>query len=435
MNENTWKSRWTGDQVRAMLIEQMDNFWNLETGTPRYKLMEVQKAASLPHAVIISGMRRVGKSTLLAQMAHQLGREVFYYLNFEDDRFLGFQAEDANDLYQNLVEIFGERKTILVDEIQNIPGWEHFVRRFIDLGFKFFITGSNASLLSRELGTRLTGRYISVELFPFSFAEFFQFRRAEIPDIHRLTTVGQAHLNSALNDYLASGGIPDALKYPQLPLLKTLYDDILYRDVATRYRLDSISAIRELAFYLMSNPSSLISFNRLKEQFHLGSVNTIIGYIEFLQNSWLFFSLNKYAFSVKAQQIAPKKVYAIDTGMINSVGFQFSPNTGKLLENVVYLALRQYIPEFFYYVSGSGFETDFYIPHQKMSIQVCSNLDSVITREREYRAIEEMVLEVPLERALILCDRDADNRMIGSVIVETKSISRWLLEIGLSNKL
>ncbi len=188
MNENYWKTRWSHDQIKAMLLEQFDVFWEHDTGIPRDRLAEVERAAGLPHAVIVSGLRRVGKSTLLAQMAHKLGKEAFYYLNFEDDRFLGFQAENANDLYQILVELFGERKVFIIDEVQNVTGWEHFVRRFMEMGFKFYISGSNASLLSRELGTRLTGRYVPVELFPFSFHEFLEFRGMPIPNLKRMTT-------------------------------------------------------------------------------------------------------------------------------------------------------------------------------------------------------------------------------------------------------
>jgi predicted AAA+ superfamily ATPase len=198
MNENFWKSKWSEDQIKSMLLEQFDFFWKRETGIPRSRLVDVEQAASLPHAVIISGLRRVGKSTLLAQKAHKLGKDVFYYLNFEDDRFLGFQAEDVNDLYQTLVELFGERKIFVVDEVHNVTGWEHFIRRFMDMGFKFYITGSNASLLSRELGTSLTGRYVPIELFPFSFHEFLEFRGQPEPDLQRMTTADKGVLKSAL---------------------------------------------------------------------------------------------------------------------------------------------------------------------------------------------------------------------------------------------
>ncbi|MCX6069132.1 MAG: AAA family ATPase, partial [Chloroflexi bacterium] len=206
MNENIWKSRWSKDQIKTMLIEQFDSFWARDTGIERTQLAEVERAAHVPHAVIVSGLRRVGKSTLLAQMAHKLGKDAFYYINFEDDRFLGFQAEDADHVYQVLVETFGERKTFVIDEVQNVPGWEHFVRHFMDMDFKFYITGSNASLLSRELGTRLTGRYVPVELFPFSFKEYLQFSEQGLPNLQRMTTVENARLKNMLSAYMQSGG-------------------------------------------------------------------------------------------------------------------------------------------------------------------------------------------------------------------------------------
>jgi len=410
-----------------MLLEQFDSFWKRDTGIPRERLAEVKQAASLPHAVIVSGLRRAGKSTLLAQMAHQLGRDVFYYLNFEDDRFLGFQAQDATDLYQFLVELFGERKIFIIDEIQNVTGWEHFVRRFMDMGFKFYITGSNASLLSRELGTHLTGRYVPIELFPFSFSEYLAFRDQPAPDLQRMTTTDRGALKAALGAYLQMGGVPDALKYPELPLLRTLYDDVLYRDIATRYRLEAVTALKELAFFLMSNPASLVSFNKLKEQFRLGSVNTIKSYIDYMENSWLVFAVNRYDFSVKRQQIAPKKIYCIDSGLANAVGFGFSPNTGKSLENLVFLALRRQSQEIYYYTTPGGFEVDFYLPEQQQLVQVTQNLAAPATRERELRALADAFQSVKVKNALILADESGDRLEVNGIPVEVRSIAEWLL--------
>ena len=427
MNENLWKSRWSKDQIKAMLLEQYDSFWQRDTGIARTKLAEVERAASLPHAVIISGLRRVGKSTLLAQMAHKLGGSTFYYIDFEDDRFLGFQPEDANDLYQALVEVFGERKVLIIDEIQNIPGWEHFVRRFMDMGLKVYITGSNASLLSRELGTRLTGRYVPIELFPFSFPEFLQFRGEPLPDRKHMTTVEMARLQTALDAYLRLGGIPDALKYPELPLLRTLYDDILYRDIAARYRLSAVSTLKELAFYLMSNPANLVSFNKLKGQFRLGSVNTIKSYIDYMENSWLVFTLNLYDFSVKRQQIAPKKIYCIDPGLANAIGFRFSPNTGRLLENLVFLALRQQSKEIFYYTTPGGYQVDFYLPERHQLVQVAQHLENPATREREVRALAAAIQGLKARSALILSEANEDPFQIGDVRVEVRSAADWLV--------
>jgi len=427
MNENLWKVRWSKDQIKSMLLEQFDSFWKRDIGIPRDRLSEVEKAANLPHSVIVSGLRRVGKSTLLAQIAHRLGKDAFYYLNFEDDRFLGFQAEDANDLYQTLLELFGERKVIVIDEIQNITGWEHFVRRFMEMGFKFYITGSNASLLSRELGTRLTGRYVPIELFPFSFREFLRFRGQPAPDLQRMTTADKGRLNSALDAYLQVGGIPDALKYPELALLRTLYDDVLYRDIATRHHLDAITALKELAFFLISNPANLVSFNKLKDQFHLGSVNTIKSYIVYMANSWLLFTMNLYDFSVKRQQIAAKKIYCIDSGLSNAVGFGFSPNTGKLLENLVFLTLRQQAKELYYYTTPGGLEVDFYLPERQQLVQVTQTLENPATRERELRALAEAVQTVKVKSAMILSNSNEDGFEVNGVPVEVRSTAEWVL--------
>jgi predicted AAA+ superfamily ATPase len=428
MNENSWESKFSKDQIKAMLLEQKQAFWQREIGVERERLGEIERAMHLPHAVVISGLRRVGKSTLLAQFAHRLGEERFYYINFEDDRFLGFQAEDANDLYQTLVELFGERPVFIIDEVQNVTGWEHFVRRFMEQGIKFFITGSNASLLSRELGTRLTGRYVPVELFPFSFVEFLHFKGYAIPDLTRLTTVEKASLQQKLNEYLSLGGIPEPLKYPELPLLRTLYDDILYRDIATRYRIEEVRALKELAFYLMSNPTSQVSFNKLKEQFRLGSVNTIKNYIEYLENSWLIFTVNVYAYSVKRQQIAAKKVYSIDTGLANAIGFSFSPNTGKLMENAAFLALRRKTHEIYYYTTPAGYEVDFYLPESGQLVQVAQSMDNPTTREREIRALADAMGALGLSSGLILTDSNSETITRNGFTITIRSLAEWLLE-------
>ena len=428
MNENSWVSKWSRDQIKAMLLEQFQSFWGTETGIVREQLHEVERAANSPHAVIISGLRRAGKSTLLAQLAHNLGEETFYYLNFEDDRLLNFQADDINDLYQSLLEIFGERKTFILDEIQNISGWEHFVRRFMDMGFKFYITGSNASLLSRELGTRLTGRYIAIELFPFSFKEYLRFRNIPLPPLDRMTTVDLAQLQKNLDEYSQSGGIPDALKYPELPILRTLYNDVLYRDIATRYRLGNVAMLKELGFFLMSNIANLISYNKLKQQFNVGSVNTIKTYIEYMEDSWLFFTLNVHDYSVKRQQIAAKKIYSIDTGLSRSVGFQFSPNTGRVLENLVFLVLRQKNQEVYYLTTPNGYEIDFYLPEKGQLIQVSQHLKSPTTREREIRALEDALAHTPAQSALILTDDNQEGFEINGIPVSIRSTAEWLLQ-------
>lgn len=427
MNESNWVEKWSADQIQVMLREQFAFFWQRDTGVTRTQLAVIQRSADSPHAIIISGLRRVGKSTLLAQLAHSLGEDAFYYINFEDERFLGFRSSDANDLFAALVRTFGQRTIFLIDEIQNIDGWEHFVRRFMDIGYKFYITGSNASLLSRELGTRLTGRHISIELFPFSFNEYLALRDEPAGDPAGWTTVERARMQSHLDAYLRQGGIPDALKYPELPLLRSLYDDVLYRDIATRHRLDDVTTLKELAFTLMSNPASPVSFNKLKERFRLGSVNTITRYIDFLADSWLLFTLRQYAFSLKRQQIAPKKIYPIDTGLAQAVGFQFSPNTGKHLESAVFLALRRQTENIFYFATPGGFEVDFYLPEQRQLIQVAQHLDNPATRQREVRALGDAIGAIPVQSALILAGANEDSFAIDGVPVAVRFIAEWMV--------
>ena len=428
MNENYWSEHWTKEKIKAMVLEQFQAFWRRDTGIHRQSLVQVQAAIGSTHAVIISGLRRAGKSTLLAQLAHHLGEANFYYLNCEDDRLLGFQAGDFDGVFQVLAELFGDRKIFLVDEIQSIPGWEHFVRRFMARGYKLLMTGSNASLLSRELGSRLTGRYLTIELFPFSFLEFLQFGEIEIPDLNRMTTVDSARLNHLLSEYLRLGGIPEPLKYPELPLLRYLYDDVLNRDIAARYHIEEVRALRELAFYLMSNPASLISFNKLKAHLQLGSVNTIRNYISYLEDSWLFFLTNVYDYSVKRQQIAPKKIYAIDPGMINAVGFSFSRNAGKLLENLVYLALRQKYQEIYYLQHPNKYDVDFFLPQHGQLFQVSQDMNNPATREREIRSLKEAMNTFNLPTGTILTMADGPSVRINKRVIEIRSTARWLLE-------
>jgi hypothetical protein len=428
MNAYNWQSKWSRDQIKTILLEQYQTFWQLDPGIQREQLANLQQAASPPHAVIISGLRRVGKSTLLVQMARQLGEQHFYYLNFEDERFLGFETGDMDLLYQLLVEVYGERRIFILDEIQNIPEWERFVRRFMDMGFKFYITGSNASLLSQELGSRLTGRYIPVELFPFSFQEFLRFRNQPFPDREHLTTADRGRLQGFLNDYLESGGIPDPLKYPDLRLHRVLYDDVLYRDIATRYQIVEVGALQELSFYLISNPASLVSFNKLKDRLKLGSVNTVKNYVSYLVASWLLFTITVYDYSVKRQQVAPKKVYVIDTGLAQSVGFSFSPNRGKLLENLIFLALRRHTQAIYYYTTPSGLEVDFYLPDSRQLIQVAQEMNDPMTRERELRAIFEALKTLDIQEGLILSETSQDPVRQDDKVVVIRSIAEWLLE-------
>jgi hypothetical protein len=419
----------TKDILASALKEQAESFESRDLGVEREILKEIKETIFAPQITVITGLRRVGKSTLLAQIANKYLKDGYYFVNFEDERLLNFQVKDFDLLHETLISMFGEKKTFLFDEIQNVPEWERFVRRLHDQGYKFIVTGSNASLLSQELGTRLTGRYLQAELFPFSLREFLSFKKVKVPDLKVLTTKQKGQLLKLTKEYIVSGGIPDALKYPKLEIHKTLYDDVLYRDVATRYKLDNVKSLKELTFYLISNISTLISFNKLKELLKLGSVNTVKSYIDYLENSWLFFVVNKYAYSVKEQQIAAKKIYSIDTGLVSSVGFSFSENKGKLMENVVYLHLRRKYQDIYYYKTVQDYEVDFFLPKENTFIQVSQHFDVPETQERELRAIATAVSEQKkITTHVVVTERDKQIINREGLHIQILPLYEWLLK-------
>lgn len=420
----------TKNLLASALKEQYETFVARDLGVEREILKELKETVSAPQVTVITGLRRVGKSTLLTQIAKKYLKEDFYFVNFEDERLLNFQVSDFDLLHETLISLFGEKKTFLFDEIQNVPQWERFVRRLHDQGYKFIVTGSNASLLSQELGTRLTGRSIRVELFPFSFREYLDFRKVKTPDLNVLTTRQKGNLRKLANEYITFGGIPDALKYPELGVHKALYDDVLYRDIATRYKLDNVKSLKELAFYLVSNTASLVSFNKLKDLLKLGSVNTVINYIDYLENSWLFFVVNKYAYSVKEQQIAAKKIYGIDAGLIQSVGFSFSENKGKFMENIVYLQLRRRYHDVYYYKTAEDYEVDFFLPKEGSLIQVAQHFDLAETRERELRALVSAAREQNRAKKLVIVTESEKSEFEREgVKVNTVPLYEWLLQV------
>ncbi|OQA82502.1 MAG: Archaeal ATPase [Microgenomates group bacterium ADurb.Bin238] len=426
---NQIKTKIAPNLLASTLKEQYESFETRNLGVPREVLEELKTAINAPPVLVITGLRRVGKSTLLAQIANRYLKDNYYFVNFEDERLLNFQVSDFDLLHETLISLFGEKKAFLFDEIQNVPGWERFVRRLHDQGYKFIVTGSNASLLSQELGTRLTGRSIRVELFPFSFQEYLNFKNIKTPNLNILTTKQRGNLRKLANEYLSYGGIPDALKYPELEVHKTLYDDILYRDIATRYKLDNVRGLKELSFYLLSNTANLVSFNKLKDLLKLGSVNTVINYIDYLENSWLFFMVNKYTYSIKKQQIAAKKIYSIDTGLTQSVGFSFSENKGKLMENAVFLQLRRKHSDVYYYKTTQDYEVDFYLPKEGSLIQVAQHFDTAETRDREVRALVKAANEQQKASHFIVVTESEKNEFEqGKIKIQTVPLYEWLLK-------
>jgi predicted AAA+ superfamily ATPase len=415
--------------IKEILLDQRAVFEKKRPGTPRDALAEVGRHMGKPHAITLAGVRRCGKSTLLRQIAERFLATGYHYCHFEDERLLGFQARDFALLYEVLIECFGEHKVMLLDEVQNAPGWEAFVRRMLESGHKFIITGSNAALLSRELGSKLTGRHVTVDLFPFSFREYLRHLGVEPDEAMLLRPAGRATLARHLAEYRLRGGFPEPLVYDSPDLLAQLYDDILYRDVATRHDIKNTHALRELALYYMSNVATLASFNKLKSSLGLGSVTTVSAYTDFLVRAFVLATVPVYDASVKRRSVAPKKVYAVDTGLANRVSLSFSHNLGALTENLVFLELFRRGADVSYYRTASGREVDFACRRGRALdelVQVTLSLADPQVRTRELGALTEALDEQDRAGGLVLTESDREDIALGKRTIKVRPLAGWL---------
>jgi len=317
-----------------------------------------------------------GKSTLMRQILKKHYEDEIYFVDFEDERFVNFTTQDFNSLYEILIELYGLKFVFFFDEIQNIEGWELFVRRIHREKNKVFITGSNASLLSSELSTRLTGRHIVVELLPFSFREYLKYHLITYNEKSFLITKEKAILKRCFNEFLENGGMPEYLEHKNPLVLQNVYENILYKDVIVRYEVKEVKAIRELTLDLLSNIGAPLSYTKMKNNLNLGSVNTVKNYIHYLENAYLIFTLDRFSFSVSQQTLLQKKVYAIDTGLVQQIAFHFSKKQGRYLENIVYLELRRRYKELFYYKTEDNLEVDFLVREGTKIVRGKSDPDS-----------------------------------------------------------
>lgn len=417
--------------LKEIIVEQNSARKHLPTGTKRQLLKKIENYYHTPHVVILAGMRRTGKSTLQRQIQQSHYPESTYFFNFEDERLLNFKVADLNKLFEAFVELYGEQKVFFLDEIQNIPGWETFVRRMQDSQFKFFITGSNASLLSRELGTKLTGRHVNLNVFPFSFHEYLKFNQFVFTQDMLLQTQSRGVIKNYFQQYLQFGGLPEFLQYKDLDLIKRTYDDILYRDIITRYDIKAVKSFRELSLYLLSNINTLLSYRKLTTMLELGSVTTVKNFIDYLENSYLFFTLKKYSPSIKTQTVANKKIYCIDNGLIEAVAFQFSNNHGRYLENLVFIELMRRGKEIYYYHTQGNLEVDFVIREGKeitQMIQVCHGFNSEKTTNREINSLLAALEEVGLKEGMILTQDHSEKLIIKDKNITILPVYQWLLE-------
>lgn len=366
-------------------------------------------------ALIISGIRRSGKSTLAMQAAKKLRK--FYYFNFEDPRVKGIDAQDLVRLDEVLKEAFGESDYYLFDEIQNVKDWEAFVRSRLNSEGKFIITGSNASLLSKELGTKLTGRNLIYELFPFSFKEFLEFKKLK------------ASLRS-FDEYFNEGGFPEYLRFGDSTILTALLNDIISRDILARYKIRSQQVLTKMAIYLLSSVGREFTYNGLSNLFGVGSVNTAVSFVSYLEDSYLIFTIPKFDYSLRKQAINPKKVYSVDNGLTLANSISNAEDKGRLLENLAFLGLRRNHKSIFYFKGKK--ECDFLVKEKNKivsAIQVCYQVNDE-NREREFSGLEEAMSEFSLDNGMILTYKQEDEITLHGKKVYIIPLWKWLLNIN-----
>lgn len=417
------------EQIKSAIIDREEaiiNKFNTEKIIPREKFEQIKKLLSTDIALIITGVRRCGKSVL----AFTLGKDdKCGYVNFEDER-LSLDIKELNKVLEAVYSLKGDVKLLIFDEIQNIAGWEKFISRLIP-DKKIIITGSNARLLSKELATYLTGRHIDCSLFPFSFREFLSFKDFK-PNIY--STKDKAKIKNYLIEYLEKGGFPLVYKLGKMFLLEN-YKDIIERDVVQRYKIKYVKVLKDIAKYLISNVSNEISFNRLKNSFKIKSPHTVKNYISYLENAYLVFLVERFSFKLKEQSMAPKKVYCMDTGLVNAVGFKFSENKGNFIENLVAIELLRKLSfnkdlELYYWKDHQQKEVDFILKQKKkikQIIQVTNASSKIDIKKREIDSLIRASKELRCNNLLIITwDYDAEEKQSNKKI-RFISLWKWLL--------
>ncbi len=401
----------TKETLKEVVVSQRESLDKLDLGISREKEKEIAIEDSF--ALLITGIRRCGKSTFLHQILKK--QKKGYYLNLEDPRLDGFELADFNKIEAIMNELYGEGGVYFFDEIQSIEKWEKFIRYLADKKEKIIITGSNASLLSRELGTKLTGRHLQIELFPFSFKEFLHIKKGN-PSV------------KSFEEYLNKGGFPEYLKKENQTILHELFSDVVMKDIAVRFGIKNINILNKIAVYLISNVGKEFSYNSIKKMFDIKSVQSVIDYIFYFENAYLIFTVPRFSYSYKQQQVNPKKVYSIDNGFSYVNSASFSKDKGKMLENSVFLALRRKFNDIFYFQENG--ECDFIIKQKEKiikAIQVCFDFNDE-NKDREINGLANAMERFNLNEGLILTYNQDDEFSIKDRKILVKPIWRWLSE-------
>lgn len=414
------------EKIKKVIADQKE--YRLPTNFfDRAQSSKILQYAEDPNVLILSGIRRCGKSTILRRLQSEQTQSD-YFFNFDDERLIAFTVEDFQSLLEIFIELYGKQTTFYFDEIQNIEGWERFIRRLYEQGNKIFITGSNAKLLSKELGTHLTGRNIQLEIYPLSFKEIVDHEQPELLKKDNYSTLDVGILLNLYATYLLHGGIPEYFKSRKEEYLKSLYEGILYRDIIVRHHINHEGPLKELVYYFAGNIGKEFSYTNLAEYLGLGSPHTVSKYCGYLEDCYLCFFVSRYSHSLRKQVQYNKKCYMIDPAIIRLVGFRTSADRGRMHENIVFLHLKMQGKEIFFHKEQK--ECDFITRQGNRileAIQVTCQLSDQKVRKRELEGLLEAMNAYELKEGLILTENEEETLEVDGRKIHVLPIWKWLL--------
>lgn len=422
------------------------NFWDkdLNSGINRpYYLNKIKKFHESSHIIVITGARRSGKSFIMRQTAKTLikggiRKNNILIVNFEDPRFVELNTKTLQQIYDVYLEFLNpqEKPYLFLDEIQEVKDWEKWVRIMHELDkAKIIISGSNAKLLSRELSTLLTGRHLDLVIFPLSFKEFLRFRNVDLSKRFEIVNK-EIEIKRLLREYIEFGSFPEVvLGGEKKQILLNYFEDILNKDIVRRFKIRKSKELVSLAKFYLGNISSLITFSSLERTLNI-SADTVEKFSRYLEDTFILFFLKRFSYKFREQEKSPRKVYAIDVGLANTIGFRFSQNMGRLAENLVFLELKRKEMlgsnlEIYYWKDVNHREVDFLIKENlkvKQLIQVCWEVNRPETKNREIGALLKAMKEFNLEEGLIITDDYEAEENIKGKKINYIPLWKWYLK-------
>jgi len=377
---------------------------------------------------LITGPRRAGKSVFSLLL---LRGKRFAYLNFDDDKLL--KEFDEEHIMQVLKEVYSDYDFLLLDEPQNLPNWDLWVSKLYRRGYNLIITGSNSNLLSSEMASLLTGRYLSIEVLPFSLRETLEYRKS---NFNPALPEDKADFMLQVEDYFHYGGYPEIINNRDITesYLKTLFDSIIMKDIVRRYKVRKVEELYQFATYMISIFTSPFTYSSITEELGLSSKTTVQKFCTYLKNCYLFFYLPRYNHKLKLMQKAPQKVYIVDNGFLSSSAFQISENKGRLLENLVLLEFirRKYEigKNLFYYRNQSDKEVDFVVRENnivRQLVQVCWDMSNPKTQKREIGSLMACAKDFPNGELFVITWNEQKEITMNAKIIHVVPYYKWCL--------